>query len=156
MTDPAAPPNLLAISWEQFHRDARTLGEQLKSAGPFDAIVAITRGGLVAAAIVARVLRVRVIETVSVVSYDRAAQGDVKIVKAIASDIAAMGKRLLIIDDLVDSGTTMEVVRKLCPGAHVATVYAKPKGRALADTVVSEVTQDTWIVFPWEDGIEDD
>jgi len=146
---------MLSVTWEQFHRDAQMLGEQLKAAGPFDAIVAITRGGLVAAAIVARVLRVRVIETVSVVSYDRTAQGEVRVVKGIAPDIAAMGKRLLIVDDLVDSGTTMEIVRALCPGAHVATVYAKPKGRALADTVVSEVSQDTWIVFPWEDGVED-
>lgn len=155
MADSATPANMLTISWEQFQRDAQALGERLKDAGPFDAMVAITRGGLVAAAIVARVLRIRTIETVSVVSYDRTAQGDVKIVKPIAPDIAAMGKRLLIVDDLVDSGTTMEIVRKLCPGAHVATVYAKPKGRALADTVVSEVTQDTWIVFPWEDGVED-
>lgn len=154
MPDPAAPAKMLSISWEQFHRDAQMLGEQLKAAGPFDAMVAITRGGLAAAAIVARVLRIRVIETISVVSYDRTAQGEVTVVKAIAPGIAAMGKRLLIVDDLVDSGTTMDIVRALCPGAHVATVYAKPKGRALADTVISEVSQDTWIVFPWEDGLE--
>lgn len=155
MPEAVAPAKMLSISWEQFHRDAQALAERLKEAGPFDAMVAITRGGLVAAAIVARALGIRAIETVSVVSYDRTAQGEVKIVKAIAPDIAAMGERLLIIDDLVDSGTTMEIVRKLCPGAHVATVYAKPKGRTLADTVVSEVSQDTWIVFPWEDGVED-
>jgi xanthine phosphoribosyltransferase len=155
MVDPAAPAKLLAISWEQFHRDAQALAARVQDAGPFDAMVAITRGGLVAAAIVARVLRIRVIETVGVVSYDRTTQGEVTIVKAIAPEIAAMGRRLLIVDDLVDSGTTMQVVRALCPGAHVATVYAKPKGRALADTVLSEVPQDTWIVFPWEDGIED-
>lgn len=146
---------MLSISWNQFHRDAQALGERLKAAGPFDAMVAVTRGGLVAAAVVARVLQIRVIETVSVISYDRTAQGEVTIVKTIAPDIAAIGKRLLIVDDLVDSGTTMAVVRALCPGAHVATVYAKPKGRALADTVLSEVPQDTWIVFPWEDGVED-
>lgn len=146
---------MLPISWEQFHRDAQALGEQLKAAGPFDAMIVITRGGLMTAAIVARVLRIRVIETVSAVSYDRATQGEVKVVKPIAPDIVRMGKRLLIVDDLVDSGKTMRVVRELCPDAHVATVYAKPMGRALADTVVSEVSQDTWIVFPWEDGIED-
>lgn len=155
MVDPAAPAKLLAISWDQFHRDAQALAARVQDAGPFDAMVAITRGGLVAAAIVARVLRIRVIETVGVVSYDRTTQGEVTIVKAIAPEIAAMGRRLLIVDDLVDSGTTMQVVRALCPGAHVATVYAKPKGRALADTVLSEVPQDTWIVFPWEEGVED-
>lgn len=155
MPDPAAPAKMLPISWEQFHRDAQTLGEQLKAAGPFDAMVVITRGGLMTAAIVARVLRIRVIETVSAVSYARTSQGEVEIVKPIAPDIVTMGKRLLIVDDLVDSGKTMKVVRALCPDAHVATVYAKPNGRSLADTVVSEVTQDTWVVFPWEDGVED-
>ena len=45
-------------------------------AGPFDAVVAITRGGLVPAAIVARELGIRVIETVCVASYDYDKQGD--------------------------------------------------------------------------------
>ena len=52
------------VSWDQFHRDARALAWRLSACGPFDAIIAITRGGLVPAAIVARELNVRVIETV--------------------------------------------------------------------------------------------
>jgi len=34
--------------------------------------------------------------------------------------------------------------------AHIATVYAKPTGRDMADTFVTEVSQDTWIYFPWD------
>ena len=63
------------------------------------------------------------------------------------------GKGVLIVDDLVDTGKTAKVVRELLPGAHFATVYAKPMGRPLVDTFITEVSQDTWIYFPWDTGL---
>ena len=60
------------------------------------------------------------------------------------------GTGILIIDDLVDSGRTLEIVRKMYPKAHFATVYAKPKGHPMVDTFITEVSQDTWIFFPWD------
>jgi xanthine phosphoribosyltransferase len=144
------------VSWDQFHRDARALAWRLASAGPFNAIVAITRGGLVPAAIVARELEVRVIETVSVASYhDYKTQGGLKVLKAIAPEVASLngGAKILIIDDLTDTGATAKVVREVLPGAHFATVYAKPLGRPLVDTFITEVSQDTWIYFPWDMGL---
>ena len=56
------------VSWDQFHRDARALAWRLAEAGPFHAVVCITRGGLVPAAIVSRELEIRVIETVCIAS----------------------------------------------------------------------------------------
>ena len=53
-------------------------------------------------------------------------------------------------DDLVDTGKTAKVVREMLPKAHFATVYAKPAGRPLVDTFITEVSQDTWIRFPWD------
>jgi len=141
------------VSWDQFHRDSRALAWRLNSEGPFEACVAITRGGLVPAAIVARELNIRVVESVSVKSYDHQKQADVKIIKSIAQDIidkAKAGKKILIVDDLVDTGATARVVREMLPGAHFATVYAKPKGRDMVDTFITEVSQDTWIFFPWD------
>ena len=41
-------------------------------------------------------------------------------------------------------------MRKILPKAHFATVYAKPAGRPLVDTFITEVSQDTWILFPWD------
>ena len=38
----------------------------------------------------------------------------------------------------------------MLPRAHFATVYAKPAGRPMVDTFVTEVSQDTWILFPWD------
>ena len=60
------------------------------------------------------------------------------------------GEGLLIVDDLVDTGRTAKIVRDMLPRAHFATVYAKPAGRPLVDTFVTEVSQDTWILFPWD------
>jgi xanthine phosphoribosyltransferase len=151
------PDKIFPVSWDQFHRDSRALAWRLHEAGPFDAIVAITRGGLVPAAIVARELNVRLIETVCVASYhDYKNQGELTLLKGVAPAVAALhaqDKRVLIVDDLVDTGKTARVVRDLLPGAHFATVYAKPLGRPLVDTFITEVSQDTWIYFPWDTGL---
>ncbi len=143
------------VSWDQFHRDARALAWRLSAAGPFDALVAITRGGLVPAAIVSRELELRVIETVCIASYhDYKTQGGLQVLKTIAEKIASSnGAKILVIDDLVDTGATAKVVREMLPKAHIATVYAKPLGRPLVDTFVTEVSQDTWIYFPWDMGL---
>jgi xanthine phosphoribosyltransferase len=149
------PTKAFPVSWDQFHRDARALTGRLADAGPFDAIVCVTRGGLVPAAIVARELGIRLIETVCITSYQGDRQGSLSVLKTIASDIRARpnGKGILIVDDLVDTGQTARVVRELIPGAHFATVYAKPMGRPLVDTFITEVSQDTWIYFPWDTGL---
>jgi xanthine phosphoribosyltransferase len=139
------------VSWDQFHRDARALAWRLSSDGPFKAVVAITRGGLVPAAVVARELGIRVIETISVASYDYDKQGEISVLKAIGKDIGRDGGAgVLIVDDLVDTGATARVVRELMPRAHFAAVYAKPQGRPLVDSYITEVSQDTWIYLPWD------
>jgi xanthine phosphoribosyltransferase len=146
------PEKAFPVSWDQFHRDARALAWRLHSAGPFEAIVCITRGGLVPAAIVARELDVRLIETISIVSYrDNKNQSMPEVVKTIEQRLLdTKGQGLLVVDDLVDTGKTAQVVRELLPSAHFATVYAKPLGRPLVDTFITEVSQDTWIYFPWD------
>jgi xanthine phosphoribosyltransferase len=154
MTKLATPPpdKIFPVSWDQFHRDSRALAWRLHAAGPFESVVCITRGGLVPAAVVARELNVRVIETVCVASYQNYKnEGAVKVLKNIAPEIVATGgKGVLIVDDLVDTGKTGKLVREMLPDAHFATVYAKPKGRPLVDTFITEVSQDTWIFFPWD------
>jgi xanthine phosphoribosyltransferase len=139
------------VSWDQFHRDSRALAWRLNGEGPFEACVAITRGGLVPAAIVARELNIRTVDCVAVKSYDHQSQGEIKLLKPIDPQIiekAKAGRKILIVDDLVDTGATARAVRDMLPGAHFATVYAKPKGREMVDTFITEVSQDTWIFFP--------
>lgn len=141
------------VSWEELHRNAKALAWRLLELGPWQGMLAVTRGGMVPAAIVARELDIRVIETISVVGYqandaDPTMLKEAKVLKHAAN--IGQGEGWLIIDDLVDTGRTAELLRKLYPKAHFATVYAKPLGRPLVDTFVTEVSQDTWIYFPWD------
>ena len=153
MTEPQ-PQKIYPVSWEQFHRDARALAWRLSNAGPFRALVCVTRGGMVPGAIVARELGLRVVETISVASYDHQTQGAPRVLKSVAPELAADGGAgVLVVDDLVDTGATARVVRALLPRAHYAAVYAKPQGVGAADTFITEVSQDTWIYFPWDLGL---
>jgi xanthine phosphoribosyltransferase len=144
------------VSWDQFHRDARALAWRLSGQGSWEAVVCITRGGLVPAAIVARELNIRIVETVCVASYDYKNQGAISVLKEVAAAVSGLGEggsRVLVVDDLVDTGRTARVVREMLPKAHFATVYAKPMGRPMVDTFITEVSQDTWIYFPWDLGL---
>ena len=134
------------VSWAELHRDARALAWRLLELGPWKGIIAITRGGMVPAAIIARELEVHLVDTICVMTYNEQKQGQSSIVKPFTGD----SEGFLLIDDLVDTGTTAKIVREMVPKAHFATVYAKPAGRPIVDTFITEVSQDTWIRFPWD------
>ena len=159
MTDRLPHEKGFHISWDQIHRDSRALAWRLDGRGPDDgawrAVVAITRGGMAPAMIVARELDIRTVDTISVVSYHSGGgkadqRREAKVLKSPSADIMGDGTGILIIDDLVDSGKTLELVRALYPKAHFATVYAKPEGEPQVDTFITGVSQDTWIFFPWD------
>lgn len=141
------------VSWDELHRNAKALAWRLLRDTPWKGLIAVTRGGLVPAAIVARELDIRVVETVSVVGYhyddaNPMQSDDVKILKSAAN--VGDGEGWLVVDDLVDSGRTFELLRKIMPKAHFATIYAKPNGKPMVETFITEVSQDTWIYFPWD------
>ncbi|AVA21353.1 xanthine phosphoribosyltransferase [Rhizobium sp. LEGMi198b] len=149
------PDKAFPVSWDQFHRDARALAWRLAGLNrEFKAIVCITRGGLVPAAIISRELNIRLIETVCIASYhDYSSQGEMNLLKGIAPELTTNGgEGVLVIDDLTDTGKTAVEVRTMLPNAHFACVYAKPKGVPTIDTFITEVSQDTWIYFPWDMG----
>jgi xanthine phosphoribosyltransferase len=135
------------ISWDQLHRDSKALSWRLLGIGPFRGIIVITRGGLVPAAIIARELDIHLVDTICISSYNwKNQKGEADILKSFDGD----GEGWLLVDDLVDTGRTAKIVRDIVPKAHFATVYAKPAGRPLVDTFITEVSQDTWILFPWD------
>lgn len=140
------------VSWAEVHKDTRVLARELNKAGKkFKGIIAITRGGLIPAAIMARELGIKLIETVCVEAYkDDAAElaGSVNVMKE--ATLAGDGEDWLLIDDLVDTGTTAKHVREMMPKAYFVTLYAKPEGRPLVDNFVKEVEQETWVFFPWD------
>ncbi|NVK31767.1 MAG: xanthine phosphoribosyltransferase [Gammaproteobacteria bacterium] len=136
------------VSWEEFHRDTRELARRLLPSDQWKGIVGITRGGLVPAAIIARELDIRWIDTVGVKSYTGIGQfSEVEMIKA--AD-AGDGEGMILVDDLVDTGNTAKFVKEMLPKAHFVTVYAKPAGRPMVDDCIVEVPQETWINFPWD------
>lgn len=140
------------VSWDELHRNARALSWRLLEQGPWKGIIAITRGGLVPAAILAREMDIRLIDTICVLSYsnsdsgEASVQGSIEVLKGVEGD----GEGMILVDDLVDTGKTARHVREMLPKAHFATIYAKPAGKPLVDTFITEVSQDTWIRFPWD------
>ena len=153
--DMSLPDKAFPVSWDQFHRDARALAWRLAGLDKeFRAIVCITRGGLVPAAIISRELNIRMIDTVCIATrHDYVNQGDTVLLKGVAPELMTdAGEGVLVVDDLTDTGKTALEVREMLPKAHFACVYAKPKGVPTIDTFVTEVSQDTWIYFPWDMG----
>ncbi|MFV0431762.1 MAG: xanthine phosphoribosyltransferase [Alphaproteobacteria bacterium] len=139
------------INWLEVHRDTKLLVRKLIDKGPFKGLIAVTRGGLVPAAIVAREMGIRQVDTICASSYDHMNQGErVEFLKLPDEAMKEEGEGWLVVDDLVDSGKTAHEIRKLMPKVHIATVYGKPKGLNACDTFVREFTQDTWIHFPWD------
>ena len=134
------------VSWEEMHRDSRALSWRLAEHKPWRGIVAVARGGLVPAQIVARELEIRLIDTICIASYDEQRPRDPEILKG----VEGTGEGWLIVDDLVDTGRTGRIVREMLQQAHFATDYDKPAGRSVVYTYITEVSQDTWILFPWD------
>ena len=140
-------PRYLTVSWEQLHRDSRTLAAKLMERDHIKGLILVSRGGLVPAAIVARELEIRNVDTICIASYDEERQEEeARIIKCPEGD----GEGYVVIDDLVDSGNTGRIIRKLLPKAYFTTIYAKPKGQEVVDAFVVPVEQNVWILFPWD------
>ena len=135
------------VSWEDMHRTTRHLASKVIATGKtFRGIIAVSRGGLVPAAILARELNIRLVDTICISSYDNDNQRELKIIKDVLDD----AEDILIVDDLVDTGNTAKVINEKFPNATFVTVYAKPKGKPLVDMYVTDIEQDTWIHLPWD------
>ena len=142
---------LFPVTWDQLHRDARKLSRLLLKKGPFSGIVGVARGGLVPAAIVARELDIHLVDTLCISTYQKREQNtEGQILKSLDGN----GDGLLVIDDLADTGNTGRLIRDMLPRACFATLYAKPAGKALVDTFITEVSQDTWVLFPWDSEVQ--
>lgn len=150
MSDSPAPKRFL-VSWDQFHRDCKALAWRLvEKRADWKGIIGITRGGLIPTGLLARELDIKLIESIGISSYDDKNQREAVILKNINPDLVGDGEGWLVVDDLVDTGGTAKIIRKMLPKAHFATVYAKPAGEPLVDTYITWVSQDTWIYFPWD------
>lgn len=149
MDVPTKPTGLkLNIGWDRFYNDTLALAWKLKGKGPFIGIVAISRGGLIPAGILAYELDIKYVDTYCLSSYDYQTQREAVRLKP---SLQWNDKNILVVDDLVDTGATFSYIKKeWLSNCHYASLYAKPSGRKTVDTFLTEVSQDTWICFPWD------
>lgn len=142
------------ISWPELHNDARQLAGQLLDQHarqlPWKGIIGIARGGLIPAAILARELNIRLMDTLCISSYQHDVQGNLEVLKTLDGN----GKGYLLVDDLVDTGSTAKVARQLLPEADFVTLYAKPAGESFTDKYQRLFSQNTWLHFPWDSKVE--
>ncbi len=138
------------VTWPEVHRDTKLLVRRLFAIGSWKGIIAVTRGGLVPATILAREMEIRLVDTLCIAAYDEQRSNPIEVIKTPQMACAEKGEGWLLVDDLVDTGRTMKTARELLPKSHVATVYAKPMGKPYVETFVHEVPQDVWVFFPWD------
>lgn len=134
------------LSWALVERLTEQVALAAKAFQP-TAILAITRGGLVPATILAHHLNLRRVETICASSYGEShQQGGLSLG---APPTFAATDRVLIVDDLIDTGHTMTAVAALYPGAKTAVLLNKHPTQT-ADFTGERARPDTWLVFPWE------
>ncbi|WP_118842089.1 xanthine phosphoribosyltransferase [Haemophilus haemolyticus] len=140
------------VTWDMFQMHARKLSERLLPASQWKGIIAVSRGGLFPAAVLARELGLRHIETVCIASYhDHNNQGELQVLHA--AQVPNGGEGFIVVDDLVDTGDTARAIRQMYPNAKFVTVFAKPAGAELVDDYVIDIPQNTWIEQPWDLGL---
>ena len=137
------------VSWDEVQFLCRQLATRIHRERPdLVRILAITRGGLFPAGILARELNIKLIETVGMESYSGMEQGnEVKILKEFNQRFA---HNVLVVDDLSDTGNTLKALRKDLVKPVVATLFVKPLGSSMVDYYCEEVAQDVWVRFPWD------
>ena len=140
------------VTWDMFQMHARKLSERLLPASQWKGIIAVSRGGLFPAVVLARELGLRHIETVCIASYhDHNNQGELQVLHA--AQVPNGGEGFIVVDDLVDTGNTARAIRQMYPNAKFVTVFAKPAGAELVDDYVIDIPQNTWIEQPWDLGL---
>ena len=140
------------VTWDMFQMHARKLSERLLPASQWKGIIAVSRGGLFPAAVLARELGLRHIETVCIANYhDHNNQGELQVLHA--AQVPNGGEGFIVVDDLVDTGNTARAIRQMYPNAKFVTVFAKPAGAELVDDYVIDIPQNTWIEQPWDLGL---
>lgn len=146
--DAIAEKEKYIVTWDMLQIFGRSLAKKLLPATQWKGIIAVSRGGLVPAAILARELSIRYVDTICISSYDHDNQREQFILKQ--AEVENGGEGFLVVDDLVDSGNTAKTIRELYPNAKFVTIFAKPKGLPLVDDYIVDIEQDTWIEQPWD------
>lgn len=142
------------LTWERFGEACRELAQQVADSGfEPEILIAIARGGLLPGGGLAYALGVKLSDAINVEFYTDVHETlpDPVLLAPMLDTDSIEGKRLLVVDDVVDSGRTLELVLDILRGvgaeARSAVLYAKPT--TVVDPDYAWGRTDRWIVFPW-------
>ena len=144
------------VTWDALETLVKTLADQV--GGGHDVMLAITRGGLVPAGMLAYLLGMRDILVAAVAYYDDDGQPqDPPLFLQFPADPLLNGKRVLIVDEVWDTGTTIEAVVervRLGGGAPTTAVLHYKPGRSKVESTPHHfvVSTDAWVVYPFKYG----
>ncbi len=142
------------MTWEQLGSGSRSLAEQVVADGyQPDIVLAIARGGLLVAGAISYALGVKNTFAMNVEFYtgvdERLALP--MILPPVPDLIDFAATRVLIADDVADTGATLELVKEFCAGkvaeVRCAVLYEKPRSSVACEYVWRRT--DRWITFPW-------
>lgn len=158
MPDVAAEPAKTIVTWDDLDRLVGELAARLAAGPRPDVVLAISRGGLVPAGMLGYRLGWRDMLLAAVVAYDdeQGFRGSAEFLQ-FPSDEQIRGKRVLIVDEVWDSGTTIAAVSgriREAGGEPVTAVLHYKPGRSRVDLVPDHfiVETDDWIVYPFKAG----
>jgi hypoxanthine phosphoribosyltransferase len=137
-----ASPNII-LSWRDIGRMVDTIYDQVKNGG-YTAIVGLARGGLVPAVMLSHRLDIK-FESVTWQTRDGGLQEVGRL-----NNIIAREDKVLIIDDICDSGLTLTQVKANHPDADVAVLTSKLDTKLVDFVAQTYYNDDRWVIFPWE------
>lgn len=142
------------LTWERFGVASRQLAQQIADSGfVAEIVIAIARGGLLPAGAIAYALGTKAAGTLNVEFYTDIEEtlADPVVLEPMLDTAAINGKRLLVVDDVADSGRTLKLVMDLMKlhgaDARSAVLYTKPRTILIPD--FSWRQTELWITFPW-------
>jgi len=155
--------NKKKYSWGYIEKACKSIAFDLYESD-ISRIIGLSRGGLIPATIIANSLGVREVYSIGLASYElthngvEAPRDDIRVYQRLPSNCPKLNKRekVLIVDDISDKGHTFEhVINNLTKQYQstfmTASIFIKPSTSYLPDMFYSEVPDEQWVVFPWED-----
>jgi len=151
----SSSPEREVLTWDLFGQAGRQLAQNIADSGfQPDMVIAVARGGLLPAGAISYALGLKAAGTLNVEFYSDIEETlpDPVLLEPLLDTAAIEGKRLLVVDDVADSGRTLDLVLDLLRNHHPdevrsAVLYTKP--RTIVQPDYSWKETDRWINFPW-------